>query len=338
MTTQAARPLRIVARMGQYPPDHNAGGEIATHAMLRALVARGHDVSVWLARYGTTARPYEVDGVRVVPFQAREDFDAALRRSHAVLGQYELVPATRALANGYGKPLIVPVHTSRQPTLRNLVTGTTALAVHNSQWVRREADALLAEQADATRPNVSIVVRPPVAAADYATTPGDRVTLVNRCHEKGGMVLRALAQRMPDTRFLAVTGAYGEQVSYAGQGNVEVLDQVSGAAAMRDLVYARSRVVIMPSTYESWGRVAVEAMASGIPVVASPTPGLHEALGSAGIFADPADIDAWETALRGLDDPAAWRTASRRALARSAELDPTEDLAAFVTAVEAMTP
>ncbi|MFE3202254.1 glycosyltransferase family 4 protein [Embleya sp. NPDC059237] len=338
MTVQVTRPLRIVARMGQYPPAHNAGGEIATHAMLRALVARGHDVSVWLARYGTATRPYEVDGVRVVPVQAREDFDAALRRSHAVLGQYELVPATRALANGYGKPLIVPVHTSRQPTLRNLVAGTTALAVHNSQWVMHEADALLAERADATRPNASIVVRPPVLAADYATTPGDRVTLVNRCYEKGGTVLRALAERMPDTRFLAVTGAYGEQVDYTGLSNVDVIDQVSGASAMRDLVYARSRIVLMPSTYESWGRVAVEAMASGIPVIASPTPGLREALGGAGAFADPADVDAWETELRRLEEPAAWEAASARALARSAELDPTADLEVFVNAVEALTP
>ncbi|OPC85356.1 glycosyl transferase [Embleya scabrispora] len=322
--------------MGQYPPAHNAGGEIATHAMLRALVARGHDVSVWLARYGSAARPYEVDGVRVVPFETQADFDTALRRSHAVLGQYELVPATRALANGYGKPLIVPVHTSRPPTLRNLVAGTTALAVHNSQWVSREAEALLAEQPDATRPNASIVVRPPVVAAEYATTPGDRVTLVNPCHEKGGTVVRELARRMPDTAFMVVAGAYGEQVDYTGLNNVSVVGHTAGAAAMRDRVYARSRIVLMPSTYESWGRVAVEAMASGIPVIASPTPGLRECLGDAGTFADPRDIDAWETALRRLEKPAAWKAASSRALARSAELDPTDDLEAFVSAVEAL--
>jgi len=327
--------MRIVARMGQYPPDHNAGGEIATHAMLRALVARGHDVSVWLARYGRRPSPYVLDGVRVVPFEASEDFVAATRGADALLAQYELVRPTRALAHGWGKPLIVPVHTSRHPTLETLLAGQAALAVYNSEWVAREAERRLTTVPGTTRPDRAIVVRPPVVAADYATTPGDMVTLVNRAYEKGGMVLRELAARMPDTRFLAVAGAYGEQVPCTDLPNVERIGQVP-SVEMRERVYSRSRVVIMPSTYESWGRVGVEAMASGIPVVASPTPGLREALGGAGTFVAVDDLDGWESALRKLAGERAWRAASRRALARSAELDPADDLAAFVAAVESL--
>ncbi|MFI1769152.1 glycosyltransferase family 4 protein [Streptomyces sp. NPDC020800] len=62
---------------------------------------------------------------------------------------------------------------------------------------------------------------------------------------------------------------------------------------MREHVYSRSRVMLMPSLYESWGRVAVEAFASGIPVIAHPTPGLVESLGEAGIFAYRDDLNAW---------------------------------------------
>lgn len=335
MTKKAARPLRVVARMGQYPPEHNAGGELATHAMLRALVVRGHDVSVWLARYGRRPCPYVLDGVRVVPFEASEDFVAATRGADALLAQYELVRPTRALAHGWGKPLVVPVHTSRHPTLETLLAGQCALAVYNSEWVAREAERRLTDVPTRTRPDRTIVVRPPVVAADYATKPGDMVTLVNYAYEKGGTVLRDLAARMPDTRFLAVAGAYGEQVPCADLPNVETIGQVP-AERMRERVYARSRIVIMPSTYESWGRVGVEAMASGIPVVASPTPGLREALGPAGTFVDPANLDGWEAALRKLAGERAWRAASRRALARSAELDPVEDLAVFVAAVESL--
>jgi hypothetical protein len=37
-------------------------------------------------------------------------------------------------------------------------------------------------------------------------------------------------------------------------------------------------------------------------------------------------VDAWEEAIRSLDDADAYEAAAARALARSAELDPTADL------------
>ncbi len=81
--------------------------------------------------------------------------------------------------------------------------------------------------------------------------------------------------------FLGVRGAYGRQVMPPPRlPNCEVLDSVTGKE-MRTHVYGRSRVMLMPSLYESWGRVAVEALASGIPVIAHPTPGLVESLGEA---------------------------------------------------------
>jgi glycosyltransferase involved in cell wall biosynthesis len=103
---------------------------------------------------------------------------------------------------------------------------------------------------------------------------------------------------------------------------------------MRDEVYARTRILLMPSDYESWGRVGVEAVASGIPVIAHPTEGLTESLGPAGTFCDRDNVDVWQKAIEMLDDPAVYRAASRRAKARSKALDPGADLAAWCTAVE----
>jgi glycosyltransferase involved in cell wall biosynthesis len=63
-------------------------------------------------------------------------------------------------------------------------------------------------------------------------------------------------------------------------------------------VYRQTGILIMPSHYESYGRTAVEAMCSGIPVIANPTPGLLESCGSAGYFADRNKLDEWVEAIR----------------------------------------
>nr|WP_282084297.1 glycosyltransferase family 4 protein [Streptomyces tendae] len=326
--------MKVVARFHAFPPEHNAGAEHMLVSMLRPLVERGHDVQVWLSRYGKAHEEYEYRGIRVVPLESRLDFPTAVRRADVLLAHLETVPSTASLARGYGKPLVVVCHNTHRPTFRDAAAGGTALAVYNSQWMEREAELFFAEYPKAVRPASSLIVRPPVFADEYATKPGKAITLINCNPEKGGKVLKALAERMPDQKFLAVKGAYGEQI-LPDLPNVEVVDHVRGED-MREKVYARTRVLLMPSYYESWGRAGVEALASGIPVVAHPTPGLCESLGEAGIFADRNDVDGYEAVLRKLQSAAEYRLASKRARARSAELDPAADLAAWCGAVESL--
>jgi hypothetical protein len=59
-------------------------------------------------------------------------------------------------------------------------------------------------------------------------------------------------------------------------------------------VFRKTKVLLMPSEYESYGRVGIEAACAGIPTVAHPTLGLQEAFGpTAGIFIDRNDVAAW---------------------------------------------
>ena len=330
----AAKPLRIVARVHAMPPRHNAGAEHMLVSMLRPLVARGHDVSVWLSRYTLDRDVYTYDGIRVVPLGARLDFGEACRRADVLISHLENVPATAALARGFSTPFVAVVHNTHLPSFRHMAAGGTALAVYNSTWMEREAEVYFAEFPNSVRPEQSMIVRPPVVAEDYRTTPGDCITLINCNEDKGGDLLWRLAARMPDQKFLGVRGAYGVQVEPREPvPNLEFIEHVPGNE-MAERVYSRTRVLLMPSVYESWGRVGVEAMASGIPVVAHPTPGLCESLGDAGIFADRDDLDAWLVTLERLLKPTEWRKASKRAVARSAELDPTAELTAWCEAIE----
>jgi glycosyltransferase involved in cell wall biosynthesis len=323
--------LNIVARVHAYPDDHNAGAEWMLHEMLRALVQRGHRATVWLTRWAPSRKPYEVDGVRVMPYEpGSNSFRSAVSRASAVVSHLESVPEAACLARGHGAPMVVVCHNTFDLTWQPMLEGSSALAVVNSQWMLDEAQA--AFEGKQRRPDRMLVVRPPVWPKEYRTTRGECITLVNCTVSKGVGVLAELARRMPDRKFLAVRGGYGEQEP-PELDNVIILDHMPGRQ-MRDAVYARTRLLLMPSDYESWGRVGVEAMASGIPVLAHPTEGLTESLGNAGLFCDREDVDAWQAAIENLDDQAAYKAAARRAAARSKALDPTRELAAWCDAVE----
>lgn len=321
--------MRVLAMLHLAPPHHCAGAEMMVFAMFRALVDAGHDVDVQLSqRHAQIRQPYEVDGVRVWPHRGKGDVWPLLAGADVLVTHLENTPRATVLGQVNNLPIVHVCHNTYDPPKTWMGRGPVALAVFNSEWMRADYEAWFARERKQMPP--AVVVRPPVHAAEYATEPGDRVTLINLYEPKGVDLFWRLAKRMPDVKFLGVTGAYGKQ-DIRDLPNVEVLPHTPW---MRDDVYARTRILLVPSVYESWGRVGVEAMASGIPVVAHPTPGLLESLGAAGIFVDRDDEDAWVAAIRQLRKPPVWKAASRRAQARSAELDPTQDLAAWVDAVE----
>ncbi len=73
-----------------------------------------------------------------------------------------------------------------------------------------------------------------------------------------------------------------------------------------------------PSLYEGFGLPPLEAMACGVPVVASNASSLPEVIGDAGLMVDPLDVEALAGALgRALWDDE-WRAeAIARGLARA---------------------
>jgi glycosyltransferase involved in cell wall biosynthesis len=73
-----------------------------------------------------------------------------------------------------------------------------------------------------------------------------------------------------------------------------------------------------PGWREQFCRVAVEAMASGIPIVASDTGALPEVVADGGLLVPAGDADALRAALRQLlDQPDIWLRTRRAALERA---------------------
>ena len=68
-------------------------------------------------------------------------------------------------------------------------------------------------------------------------------------------------------------------------------------------LYSAAKALVFPSLYEGFGLPALEAMASGTPVIASNTTGLAEVVGDAGLTVDPRSVEELAEAMgRVLDD------------------------------------
>lgn len=308
------RPARVLAVVHGWMPYLAAGSERMLQHMLDALPREEFEVTVLSLGYGDMREcqtPYTYQGLPVhVGYDAPIDPDIIITH-HG--------PASRVVqlfAQTYPDARVVTVFHNDRYDIADIQALNAELEVFNTWWVAGSILRPGAAGYDGMDPS-KIVVHPPLEFDRHATEwIGDAVTLVNLQENKGVHVFQELARRMPDVRFLGVEGTHGRQ-EMPRIPNVEYMGTTQD---MRE-VWRKSHVVLMPSGYESFGMVAAEACVNGIPVVAHPTPGLVECLGSAGIFVDRDRPDDWERAVHLLmTDRAHWLERSDMAALRAKEL------------------
>lgn len=147
-----------------------------------------------------------------------------------------------------------------------------------------------------------------------------RIGYVGRLAEEKGvdLILRAL-ERLPTHCTLTVAGDGPEAGSLRELAQrLSLQDRVRwlGAVAHAELpaVYAKFDAMILASrTRSNWqeqfGRVLIEAMAAGVPVVATRCGAIPEVLGDAGLLVDEDDADGLASVLRALSEDAPRREA-----------------------------
>ena len=302
-----------------YVPESRIGAWLSTHECLKGMVAAGHTVRV--CAFLAKGDPYEFEGVEV--WRGQNRMEAVVAGSDVVVSHHGDNGVAPVLAKQRGIPS-VRIFNADVATIakRTLQRNPPDLSVFVAEWMRD----------DLALPGRTVIVPSVVWPDEHRATPGDRVTLVNLCDDKGGKVFEQVARQMPDVKFLGVRGGYGVQ----RESRLPNVEYVGPTTDMKNEVWARTRILLMPSVREASGRAGIEALVSGIPVVCHPTPGLVETQGPTGIFVDRNDIQGWVAEIRRLSDPAVWAEASAEALVRSAQLDPRLGLERFVTAVEAL--
>jgi glycosyltransferase involved in cell wall biosynthesis len=305
----------IVWLMRAYLPNVKAGAEITAHAVNKYLVSRGWRVIVVVHDYQVPV----IDGVECVAFGQHE---AVLDQATLFFCQNYDTRAALQLLEPYGRPVVFFLHIDKEKQDILQTRFAVPIGVVYNSLTQKEVNPTVHPNT-IVRPFIPFELFKPRARAQQAGP----ITLLNCNENKGGKVLQRLAAAMRDVPFMGVAGAYSEQLTSGATPNLHYKPLQDDPRP----IYEEAGIVIMPSRSESWGRVALEAMASGIPVIVSRAPGLRECTAGAAVaYCQPDDLGCWSEAIRRLrSDGMAYREAVAAGLRRIEELKKADDFAEF---------
>lgn len=298
--------MNILVYIHLYVPKHNAGSETMMHQVLLELKRRGHNIKVVCGSPEVTQHE-GIDIYDVRQINQNEMF----AWSDVVFTHLDLTEEACRLARLNNKPVVHFLHHGKQVQIHKITRASANLIVANSEWIKSTA----------ARVGVPIItLYPPTNPKDYEVNnkSAKSVTLINLNENKGGNLFWSLARIMTDVSFIGVKGAYDKQIGFDGDlPNVTIYDNDPDIKK----VYKDTKILLMPSALESWGRVGMEAAASGIPTIANPTPGLVESLGESGTFIDRNNLVEYVEKIRQLlSDSDAYEKLSKKAKERSVQV------------------
>jgi hypothetical protein len=282
--------MTTVALSHGYPPLWNMGGEVSLHRSMTAV--KGERVVLT-----NTQAEYYIDGIRVTQINTPDVLNTKADPSpiarqlkdlnaRVVIAQNELsLPAVLA-AQEAGAVSIVNVHTPPKYG-KGIRAGVVYAdyAVYNTETSARQWG----------EPG-AVVLHPPISDLPSNTsTGGDAYTCLSSLRNKGVQVMLSLAEMYPDKRFIIVRspaepthGIPDLEEQAARLPNVELHPRVDPKDVYKYL--EQTRVLLVPSMYETYGMSAIEAAGYGIPSIHVDTPHVREGIGDAAVLISPLSI------------------------------------------------
>ena len=291
--------VHVLTRGGEESPEEETAGGVHIHRVLEP--SRPQDLGEFVAWVERMNLDMLAAGVELGD---RYDFDFVHGHDWLVAN------ACDHLARRFSAPLVVTIHATEHGRHQGWVENHPQSYIHGvERWMANRADRVIAcsfymreqiadifgieEEKVAVIPNgidPEDLVTPDEAElsrlrAEFAAPDERLVLLIGRLvYEKGFQIaleaMPELIQRLPGTRFL---------VAGSGTHEGELRSQAEALGLMEhgtflgwigdDVLHSLYRIAdvcVVPSIYEPFGLVALEAMASGCPCIVADTGGLRE--------------------------------------------------------------
>lgn len=321
----------LIAADATYTLDpHPTGVAVYSREVLNGLV-RAHRETDFLFCY----RPHRLFRALAQPLETNvwrwPLFDRGPRPGCLFHGLNQRLPARRwPLQVATFHDLFVMTHEYSTPEFRERFTAQARHAAQYadriiavSRFTAQQVEQLLRVDPQRIRVIPHGVRLPPAVSAEKENLVLSVGSIQKR--KNTARLLRAFAAMPRDWRLVLAGGrGYGAKeilAEVAGsprRADIEVADHVTPARLAE--LYGRAGIFAFPSLDEGFGMPILEAMANGVPVVASNRSAMPEVCGEAALLVDPESEEGLAVALRKLaDDEHLRQTLAVRGLARARE-------------------
>ncbi|MGB2850382.1 MAG: glycosyltransferase family 4 protein [Solirubrobacterales bacterium] len=297
--------VHVLTRGGEESPRQEVSGGVHIHRVLEPTRPRDlGEFVAWVERMNSDMLAAGVE------LGDRFDFDIVHGHDWLVAG------ACDHLARRFGAPLVTTIHATEHGRHQGWVDKHPQSHIHGvERWISNRADRVIAcsyymreqicdifdlperrvsvipngiDPGDLPAPDVVELAR---LRSEFAEPDQKLVLLIGRLvYEKGFQfaleAMPSLIERLPGTRFLVAGSGTHEEELRRQADELGLMEHGTFLGWIGDDVlhslYRIADVCVVPSLYEPFGLVALEAMASDCPCIVADTGGLREVVPDGG--------------------------------------------------------